>query len=191
MKTCEAPECDRRKVAKGYCGSHYNQWKRKGAVTVIHSTPEKRFWSKVDKSNECWTWTAWIQPDGYGLFRLDGKMRKPHRVSWEWANGPIPDGMEVDHLCWDRACVRVSHMRLADHRSNGQNRRGPQSNSTTGIRGVSWDKEAGKYAASAKLNGRQKRIGRYTTAEEAEQAVIAWRRENMPNSLMDRSRGVK
>ena len=186
MKTCTAPACERKPVAKSYCGSHYNQWKRKGAVSVILQSPQQRFWAKVNKSGDCWLWTAWIQPDGYGLFRLDGKMRRPHRVAWEWANGPIPEGMEIDHTCWTRACVNPAHMRLLSHAENGQNRAGAQANSASGIRGVTWRADSRKWRATARLNGTIHSLGSYATAEEAAEVVSAWRREHMPYSQMDR-----
>lgn len=45
-------------------------------------------------------------------------MMKAHRWLWEQEHGPIPDGMEIDHLCRNRACVRASHMELVTHLEN-------------------------------------------------------------------------
>ncbi len=58
----------------------------------------ERFWSKVDKSSDCWIWTGGISSSGYGSFGVGGskgQMYNAHRVAWELVNGPIPEGMFV------------------------------------------------------------------------------------------------
>lgn len=65
-----------------------------------------RFWIKVDKSGDCWLWTAGRTPEGYGKFWLDGRTVLAHRVAFELGHGPIPDGLQLDHLCRVRHCVR-------------------------------------------------------------------------------------
>ena len=75
-------------------------------------TTAVRFWSKVAQTGnvcECWDWTASLTL-GYGKFFSSGKMRWAHRVSWELANGPVPDGLQLDHLCHNRACVNPWHL---------------------------------------------------------------------------------
>lgn len=77
---------------------------------------EKRFWAKVDKDgplfgdSPCWIWTACKQPNGYGKFGLNYKTKLAHRVAYELLIGAIPEGMTVDHLCFNRACVNPLHM---------------------------------------------------------------------------------
>jgi len=82
----------------------------------------KRFWPKVNKDGDCWLWTASIKPAGYGQFHLyiEGKRHTlyAHRVAWEAANGPIPEGQCVLHKCDNPVCVNPGHMFLGSHADN-------------------------------------------------------------------------
>lgn len=118
---CSIDECDRRAVARGWCNLHYYRWKRQGdpqRVERIVGDSERRFWSKVDKSAECWLWIGERDRAGYGAIRWRGRMAKAHRVALELAGRDIPQGLEPDHLCRNRACVRSDHLELVTHRVN-------------------------------------------------------------------------
>jgi hypothetical protein len=78
---------------------------------------EDRFWAKVNKTEACWEWTGY-GVDGYGRFWLDGRDVMAHRVSYEWLIGPIPDGLQIDHLCRNRRCVNPAHMEPVTPRTN-------------------------------------------------------------------------
>lgn len=143
-----------------------------------------RFWQKVTQSGECWNWDASKNPKGYGIFRYQGSTRLAHRVSYELTYGPIPDGAEVDHTCWNRSCVRPEHMRLTSRRANTQNRSGARSASKSGIRGV-YLHASGRWQAQGCLQGKTKYLGLFDSPEEAGSVAAAWRKENMPDSLMD------
>lgn len=143
----------------------------------MKKTLEERFWSKVDKTGECWRWTASGTQDGYGRIRNEGKMVLAHRLSFEWVHGEIPEGMQVDHRCFQRNCVRPEHLRLVTHAQNLQHRRGAYSNSATGVRGVYWHKGHRKFTAQVKFSGKVLHAGHFDTIEEAEAAAIAKRRE--------------
>jgi hypothetical protein len=78
------------------------------------------FQSRVDKSPEsgCWEWTGLRYRSGYGRFKHDRKDSQAHRISWWIANGPVPVGLELDHLCRNRLCVNPAHLEPVTHREN-------------------------------------------------------------------------
>jgi hypothetical protein len=87
---------------------------------MTRPTAEARFWAKVDKTEGCWLWTAHVFRDGYAVFRVDGKQVYIHRWAYELLVGPIPDGMQVDHLCRVRHCVRPDHLEPVTPRENSR-----------------------------------------------------------------------
>lgn len=58
-----------------------------------------RFWSKVDRSGECWRWTGTKNAKGYGVIAVDGHNRPAHRIALELEGCPPPSDLTVDHLC--------------------------------------------------------------------------------------------
>ena len=95
---------------------------RKGECTP----PWDRFWPKVDATGDCWEWTATRDKDGYGKFRegsTGSRNVMAHRWAWEALVGPIPSGMEVDHMCYHRCCVNPDHLRIVTQMENIQGRR--------------------------------------------------------------------
>jgi hypothetical protein len=77
----------------------------------------ERFWEKVEKTGGCWNWTAGLNAAGYGMFS-DGKTRLAHRFAYEMVVGKIPDGLQLDHLCRNRSCVRPDHLEPVTNREN-------------------------------------------------------------------------
>jgi hypothetical protein len=79
----------------------------------------ERFWTKVDKTDGCWFWTAATTASGYGAIADDGRrMQVAHRVAYELAVGPIPAGLHLDHLCRNRNCVNPAHLEPVTCRTN-------------------------------------------------------------------------
>lgn len=83
-----------------------------------------RFWSRVDRTGDCWEWRAGKISTGYGAFCISdarGMLKQQvlaHRWAYEEARGPIPAGLVIDHLCRNRACVNPEHMEAVTTRVN-------------------------------------------------------------------------
>jgi HNH endonuclease len=103
-------------------------------ATPRRPTAEERFWAKVDKNGPipeyrpelgpCWPWTGAKTDRGYGE-TWDGRVLYAHRFAYELLVGPIPDGLEPDHLCRVRHCVKAiadqhgpAHLEVVTHREN-------------------------------------------------------------------------
>jgi len=140
--------------------------------TVTLTTPNDiaRFWVKVDKSGDCWLWTA-ATVRKYGMFAVlvDGKkrMRKAHRISFELANGPIPTGGVIDHVCHHEACVNPDHLRVTTVKQNAENRAGANKGTKSGVRGVHWHSPSGRWRVVIGHKSKQVFGGSFSNIEAA------------------------
>lgn len=105
-------------------------------------------------TDECIEWTGALMANGYGRSRGT----TAHRAVWEQANGPIGDSdMVVDHICFNRACVNLDHLRLMPRGENAARQR--RALSETCARGHVFD-EANTYwfkpEQSKKYGGRRR-----------------------------------
>lgn len=132
-----------------------------------------RLISKFVVTDGCWLWTASKNNRGYGTFRLAGRTVQAHRLVYELLVGPIVDGLTIDHLCRNRACVRPSHLEAVSHQENcargGRGRLRP--GKTSRFSGVRWHQ--GAWEAWATVAGRQQYLGRFTDEEEAARTAAA------------------
>lgn len=84
-------------------------------VDITDPAVVRLFWSRVDRreSDECWPWLKRMR-QGYGEFvvKRQGKPYyfRAHRVAYSLLVGPIPEGLVLDHLCRNRACVNPAHL---------------------------------------------------------------------------------
>lgn len=83
-------------------------------------TFEERFWRQVEKTEDCWNCLTSTKSTGYGRISRNGRQDYMHRISWEMANGPIPDGLCVLHRCDNPRCVRPEHLFLGTRGDNNR-----------------------------------------------------------------------
>lgn len=82
-------------------------------------TPLERFTEKyIVVESGCWEWVASIHSEGYGQMSYLGKPTVAHRIGYMLLIGPIPDGMDIDHLCRNRKCVNPSHLEVVSRAVN-------------------------------------------------------------------------
>lgn len=81
---------------------------------------QERFWAKVNKGATCWEWTGTTAGRGYGSLTIRQRTKYAHRVSYELCVGPIPDGLEIDHLCKNILCVNPDHLEAVTHWENNR-----------------------------------------------------------------------
>lgn len=196
---CLVEGCGDTEKSRGMCGSHYYRDRKYGDPHAGQppqpkfDTVEERFWSKVDKRGDgCWMWEGQIFPDGYGAFqykRNGGRYsHRAHRYAYMISSGDMnpPRSMDVDHMCHTPGCVNPAHLRLVTRKQNAENRRGVQSNSESGIRGVKLEKKTGRWQGRVRHNGKDINVGMFDTPEQAEAAVIAKRNELFTHNDLDR-----
>ena len=121
--------------------------------------------------------------NGYWRFQIDRKYYSNHRVVWEHHNGPVPDGMDVEHIDRNRANCKLSNLRLATRAQNMQNTVAHR-DSSTGFKGVS--KEGNKYHAYVNLHGKRYHT-RTATLEDAVEWVSKKREEIHDSEFMRHS----
>lgn len=117
MATCDWTDCDKRSVKRGFCNTHYERQRRTGTIITRSKDPMIRFWSRVTITPGCWVWTG-AKASGYGRAFIGGKLRPAHRVTFEMYVSPIPEGLDLDHLCRNRACVNPDHLEPVTRQTN-------------------------------------------------------------------------
>lgn len=117
---------------------------------------------KVKEGDEVGT----LDANGYKVFSFKGKRYYVHRVIYEMHYGPIPVGMVVDHVWRNRADNRIENLRVVTKSDNAKNAK-LYSNNSSGVTGVRWDSQFGKYYAYIKVDGKLKSLGLFESKEEA------------------------
>lgn len=188
-KICSVEECPKKSRARGWCEKHYYRWRKNGdplAVKELHaSSPEGSLALRTEWQGDCLVWTGWRDDLGYGRMKVSGRKVRVHRYTWERVNGPIPEGMYIDHICRNPSCCNPDHLRLATAKQNAEHA-GLNSDNVSGYRGVSWRKREQKWSARVKHAGKEYSAGYFDTAEEAGEAAKALRLKLYTHNDLDR-----
>lgn len=154
---------------------------------------EERFWRGVGMGpraahmgTACWIWSKGTNGRGYGRFEIDQRSYGTHRYSYALHFGEIPAGLEVEHRCHNRLCVRPDHLRTASRKQNVENTSGAQRDSRSGILGVTWHRDRGMWRAQVCHNYKCHHVGYFGDIEDARRAVIAKRNELFTHNELDR-----
>lgn len=180
-KICTIEGCERPRKKSSYCRGHAERIRKHGdalahiPLRVWTRSPEASFKSRTQWNGECLEWTGATQREGYGVIWDGTKTQRAHRWVYERERGPAPEGMYIDHICFNRKCVNVDHLRLATSAENGSNLSYLTSKSKTRFRNVY---PHGKgYAVSIQKHGRTFYFGTYEELEEAVQVADEKREE--------------
>lgn len=87
-------------------------------MTGTRASVAERLDRRTVRSSGCWLWAGARTTNGYGAIRVGGRMARAHRVAWELAYGPIPEGLDVLHRCDVPVCVNPSHLFLGTDSDN-------------------------------------------------------------------------
>ena len=96
-----------------------------------------RFWEKVTQTSNCWIWTSTVDRHGYGRFYTGGSPRiiGAHQFAYQILIGPVPQNLELDHLCRNPLCVNPWHLEAVTHKENLQRGKMPYGTPTHCQRG--------------------------------------------------------
>ena len=116
--TTFAPKYEKRDRPQVFCSKRCKALdERKRGVPNARPLIE-RFWAKVEITPSCWVWRGTRNKLGYGYLNSSGKRTPAHRVAYNLLVGPIPEGLELDHLCRNPFCVNPEHLDVVSHLEN-------------------------------------------------------------------------
>jgi HNH endonuclease/AP2 domain len=117
---------------------------------------------------------GWKDRRGYIYLSVNNRTRPAHQLVWEFVNGPVPHGYEIDHIDGNPSNNALVNLRLLTHSQNMQNRHSPSGkNKTSGVKGVHWDASRQRWRTHIVVNRKQVHIGRFTTIRDALKAYRA------------------
>lgn len=146
-RTCSVEGCDKPHEAHGYCNMHYARWKKHGdphagiqRLAGADAIDKLAARMDIDPDTGCWLWTG-ASRNNYGTIWIDGRSLTSHKVAYEMLVGPVPEGLDVDHVCHSedlscpggvtcrhRLCFNPDHLEPVTRRENAHRGRGPHGN---------------------------------------------------------------
>lgn len=157
-----------------------NLFEYKDGNLIWKAQPRNSFAS--DRDHKIWntryagTVAGSADEKGYILVKA-GRHLLAHRIIWEMHYGPIPEGVQIDHINGEKGDNRIENLRLATRSQNGCNTKTRRDN-TSGVKGVHWHKKTEKWQARIMIEGQRRSIGLFSTLEDAALAVQS-ARENL------------
>ncbi len=129
---CSIEDCERTHSCRGFCDTHYRRFRKHGDpnfTTIFHGPAHERVLRNCIRSaTGCLEYQgkARSSKGGHGRVAIwingEFKLKQAHRVVWENANGPIPEGLVVRHKCDNPICVEVRHLLLGTIADNNRDR---------------------------------------------------------------------
>jgi len=123
---------------------------------------------------------------GYLRIRIDGRGYRAHRLVWLYVHGKWPAG-EIDHINGVKDDNRLANLREATRAENNRNV-GLSAANKTGVKGVCFVMDSGKYRSRCRLNGEMHHLGYHDTLEAAERMHLAFERLCAPADFIHESR---
>lgn len=136
-----------------------------------YNNPADALANRTRRDGDCFTWTGHRDHQGYGKMHANGHGQLAHRVAYELANGPIPAGLVIDHICHNTSCVNPDHLRAVTHKQNMEHQARAHRTSKSGVRGVYWNAQRRKWAGQVRHNGTSHYLGLFDTISDAAEAV--------------------
>lgn len=109
-----------------------------------------------------------VNHDGYISIGIRNRRYQAHRLAWAWMIGTWPD-RDIDHVDGNRSNNQWQNLRKATKSQNSQNTKIPKTN-TTGVKGVCYDKNTGKWQSQIRCNGKRMYLGQFASISQAQAA---------------------